>query len=104
LSVADCQNCARPVSSSLRHRDNEPRHVAGDSLARHLLSLDQAVRRQGKESMSYDILKNLGLDRVDTSSPDFLKTLERMQREAWQSLQREYQGLQDHGHADDIVE
>ena len=39
--------------------------------------------------MSYDILKNLGLDRFDASSPDFLKTLERMQREAWLSLQQE---------------
>ncbi|MEO6689934.1 MAG: hypothetical protein ABIS07_02705 [Dokdonella sp.] len=39
--------------------------------------------------MSYDILKNLGLDSVDPGSPDFLKTLERMQREAWQSLQNE---------------
>jgi len=39
--------------------------------------------------MSYDILKNLGLDRLDTHSPDFLKTLERMQREALQSLQAE---------------
>lgn len=37
--------------------------------------------------MSYDILKNLGLDHLDTRSPDFLKTLERMQREALQSLQ-----------------
>jgi hypothetical protein len=39
--------------------------------------------------MSYDILKNLGLDQLDTHSPDFLKTLERMQREALQSLQAE---------------
>ena len=39
--------------------------------------------------MSYDILKNLGLDRFDASSPDFLKTLERMQHEAWLSLQQE---------------
>ncbi len=39
--------------------------------------------------MSYDILKNLGLDHVDTGSPDFLKMLERMQREAWESLQRD---------------
>ncbi|MEO7064990.1 MAG: hypothetical protein ABI082_14600 [Dokdonella sp.] len=39
--------------------------------------------------MSYDILKNLGLDRADTGSPDFLRMLERMQREAWESLQRE---------------
>lgn len=37
--------------------------------------------------MSYDILKNLGLDRIDADSPDFLQTLERMQREAWESLQ-----------------
>lgn len=37
--------------------------------------------------MSYDILKNLGLDRVDPGSPDFLRALDRMQREAWESLQ-----------------
>lgn len=37
--------------------------------------------------MSYDILKNLGLDHLDTRSPDFLKTLERMQREALLHLQ-----------------
>jgi hypothetical protein len=39
--------------------------------------------------MGYDILKNLGLDQLDAKSPDFLKTLERMQREALESLQRE---------------
>lgn len=39
--------------------------------------------------MSYDILKNLGLDHLDTHSPDFIKALERMQREALQSLQAE---------------
>ncbi|GAA0723178.1 hypothetical protein [Dokdonella soli] len=39
--------------------------------------------------MSYDILKNLGLDHLDAKSPDFLKTLERMQREAWESLQQD---------------
>ncbi|WP_395680777.1 hypothetical protein [Dokdonella sp.] len=38
--------------------------------------------------MSYDILKSLGLDHLDASSPDFMKTLERMQREAFQSLQQ----------------
>ncbi len=38
--------------------------------------------------MSYDILKNLGLDHLDASSPDFLRVLERMQKEAWQSLQQ----------------
>ena len=37
--------------------------------------------------MSYDILKNLGLDHLDASSPDFLRALERMQKDAWQSLQ-----------------
>ncbi|MBX3700551.1 MAG: hypothetical protein KF903_06070 [Dokdonella sp.] len=37
--------------------------------------------------MSYDILKNLGLDHLDTRSPDFIKTLERMQREALLHLQ-----------------
>ena len=37
--------------------------------------------------MSYDILKSLGLDHLDASSPDFVKTLERMQREAFQNLQ-----------------
>jgi hypothetical protein len=39
--------------------------------------------------MSYDILKTLGLDHLDAGSPDFLKTLERMQREAWLSLQQD---------------
>ena len=42
-----------------------------------------------RAAMSYDILKNLGLDQLDTQSPDFLKTLERLQREALQSLQAE---------------
>ena len=42
--------------------------------------------------MSYDILKNLGLDRTDTGSPEFLQMLERMQREAWESLQHEHSG------------
>ena len=31
--------------------------------------------------MSYDILKNLGLDHLDARSPEFLRALERMQRE-----------------------
>jgi hypothetical protein len=39
--------------------------------------------------MRYDILKSLGLDHLDANSPEFLKTLERMQREALESLQRE---------------
>lgn len=37
--------------------------------------------------MAYDILKNLGLDHLDARSPDFLKTLQRLQKEAWRSLQ-----------------
>ena len=37
--------------------------------------------------MTYDILKNLGLDALDPGSPEFLQTLDRLQREAWQSLQ-----------------
>ncbi|MGA8278817.1 MAG: hypothetical protein WB784_11570 [Rhodanobacteraceae bacterium] len=37
--------------------------------------------------MSYDILKNLGLDHLDVNSPDFLETLQRMQKEALRSLQ-----------------
>ena len=49
--------------------------------------------------MSYDILKSLGLDHLDASSPDFVKTLERMQREAFQSLQRD-----DRRHEDDRPE
>ncbi|HEY0180171.1 MAG TPA: hypothetical protein VGC30_11155 [Dokdonella sp.] len=36
-----------------------------------------------------EILKRLGLDHLDVGSPDFLKTLERMQREAWESLREE---------------
>lgn len=39
--------------------------------------------------MHYDILKRLGLDHLDTGSPEFLRVLERMQREAWESLQRD---------------
>lgn len=38
--------------------------------------------------MSHDILKRLGLDHLDVTSPDFLKTLNRMQQEARDSLQR----------------
>lgn len=53
--------------------------------------------------MSYDILKNLGLDRVDPGSPDFLKTLERMQREAWQSLQHEEKSRPDELGSDEFV-
>ncbi|MGA9420781.1 MAG: hypothetical protein WBW61_00335 [Rhodanobacteraceae bacterium] len=37
--------------------------------------------------MSYDILKNLGLDHLDVNSPDFLETLQRMQKEALRGLQ-----------------
>ncbi|MGA9342887.1 MAG: hypothetical protein WBV61_11240 [Rhodanobacteraceae bacterium] len=37
--------------------------------------------------MSYDILKNLGLDPSDVRSPDFLETLQRMQKEALRSLE-----------------
>jgi|GEM_PF-1305052 hypothetical protein len=39
--------------------------------------------------MRYDILKQLGLDHLDTDSPEFLQALERMQREALESLRRE---------------
>ena len=39
--------------------------------------------------MSYDILKNLGLDHLDATAPEFIRTLERMQKQAWQSLQGE---------------
>ncbi len=53
--------------------------------------------------MSYDILKQLGLDRLDTNSPEFLKTLERMQREAWESLQRDAQNAVDCGGSDDLL-
>lgn len=42
--------------------------------------------------MSYDILKNLGLDAFDTASPDFLKALDQMQKEAWQSLRNDVPG------------
>lgn len=53
--------------------------------------------------MSYDILKNLGLDRLDPSSPDFLKTLERMQREAWESLRRDAESAAEDSSAGDFV-
>ena len=51
--------------------------------------------------MSYDILKNLGLDQLDTQSPDFLKTLERLQREALQSLDKDRGFLKAGGVFDD---
>ncbi len=47
--------------------------------------------------MSYDILKNLGLDHLDATSPDFIRTLERMQKEAWQSLKGEPASTSDDG-------
>ena len=39
--------------------------------------------------MSHDILTRLGLDHLDAKSPDFLKTLQRLQREAWENMQRD---------------
>ncbi len=54
--------------------------------ARNLLQPLQATTYR-EASMSYDILKNLGLDHLDATSPEFIRTLERMQKEAWQSLQ-----------------
>jgi hypothetical protein len=71
-------------------------------VTRHQQDPDWNVRAKGG-TVSYDILKNLGLDRVDAGSPDFLKTLERMQREAWQSLQREERDAPDRPPTDDIV-
>lgn len=53
--------------------------------------------------MSYDILKNLGLDRIDPNSPDFLKTLERMQREAWESLRRDAESASDGSWGDSLL-
>ena len=38
--------------------------------------------------MSHDILKRLGLGHLDVASPDFLRTLNRMQQEARNSLQQ----------------
>lgn len=35
---------------------------------------------------NHDILKRLGLDHLDVSSPDFLRALNRMQREERESL------------------
>lgn len=38
--------------------------------------------------MNHDILKRLGLDHLDVSSPDFLDTLNRLQQEARENLRR----------------
>lgn len=38
--------------------------------------------------MSHDILKRLGLDHLDVSSPDFLNALNRMQRQEREALLR----------------
>ena len=62
------------------------------SIARGMKLAESVSKHSGEsqgDSMSYDILKSLGLDHLDASSPDFVKTLERMQREAFQSLQKE---------------
>lgn len=37
-------------------------------------------------SINHDILKRLGLDHLDVSSPDFLDVLNRMQRQERESL------------------
>jgi hypothetical protein len=61
-------------------------------IARGMKLAESVSKHSGEsqgDSMSYDILKSLGLDHLDASSPDFVKTLERMQREAFQSLQKE---------------
>jgi hypothetical protein len=63
-----------------------PRHAHGHGICWILFKhVDDGF--SGGPPMSYDILKSLGLDHLDASSPDFMKTLERMQREAFQSLQ-----------------
>ncbi|MEP7041691.1 MAG: hypothetical protein ABI843_01435 [Dokdonella sp.] len=51
--------------------------------------------------MSHDILTRLGLDHLDASSPDFLKTLQRLQREAWENLQRDERAPADVRRADE---
>ncbi len=38
--------------------------------------------------MNHEILKRLGLDHLDVSSPDFLQTLNRMQQEARENLRQ----------------
>jgi hypothetical protein len=38
--------------------------------------------------MNHDILKRLGLDHLDVSSTDFLRTLNRMQQEARENLRK----------------
>ena len=58
----------------------------GLRLAWQLLCLERGIGKSDT-TMSYDILKNLGLEHIDTRSPDFLEALERMQREALLSLQ-----------------
>jgi hypothetical protein len=41
-----------------------------------------------EDDMNHDILKRLGLDHLNVSSPDFLNTLNRMQQEARESLRQ----------------
>lgn len=62
----------------------------GPTFAEHSPTV-QSIRN-GERAISYDILKSPGLDRFDTRSPDFLKTLERMQREVWESPQTGVRG------------
>jgi hypothetical protein len=41
-----------------------------------------------KETMNHEILKRLGLDHLDVSSPDFLETLNRLQQAAREDLRQ----------------
>jgi len=38
--------------------------------------------------MNHDILKRLGLDHIDVDSPDFMRTLNRLQQEAREHLRK----------------
>jgi hypothetical protein len=66
-------------------------------IGRHGNCLHRSTAPYREARMSYDILKNLGLDHLDATSPDFIRTLERMQKEAWQSLKGEPASASDDG-------
>lgn len=80
----ECQILAKPVSVTQVAKHAE--QVSSAPVAR-VITRERTPTRES--TMSHDFLKRLGLDHLDAKSPDFLKTLQRMQREAWESLREE---------------
>jgi hypothetical protein len=93
-AATDCHNRAVAVAGCAiglsRARAPTPPAPRGGRAGPGFAGVSTAAAAAGRgRRMRYDILKSLGLDHLDAKSPEFLTTLERMQREALESLQRE---------------